>query len=682
MKLVYQIPRNSLAWLLISFLAVIAPHVEHLPGWIVLTAIVSLVWRVHVYRGLWKFPPAWIKYLLTMMSVAGLFLGYGRLTGLEPMVALLIIGFSFKLIEMHQRRDALAFIYLAYLVSATQLLFTQTITGTLYVFVTYLLITTALMGLNQSQGVRYPLRSLGLAGKLVLQSIPLMLLLFIVMPRLGALWTVPLQEHAAKTGVSDTMAPGDFSSLGRSGDVAFRVSFDGDIPPPADLYWRGLVLSRFDGRRWSQAEPTDYFRDGAIVRWYQTPHKSWESLIEKQGDAIRYDVILEPTQQRWLYALATPEPQDRKVGLSRDFRLISQFPVQRKQQYRVTSYLDHKIEAALFPDWRFKNETQLPEGFNPETLALAREWRSKAGSDEAYINQVLHWFNQEFIYTIEPPLLGKHTADEFLLTTKRGFCEHFANSFALLMRAANIPARVVAGYQGGEVNPYEEYLLVHQFDAHAWTEVWLPGKGWVRVDPTAAVAPERIEKGLQDVIGEASFLSGTPFALVRYQRIPWLHTLRLQLDRIDYAWHRWVLGFDLDKQTDLLTSILGDITPLRLGVAFMLTSGVILGVIGFRLVVQTRPPQKTPVNKAYRKFCDKLTKLGFVRKNSEAPGTFAQRVIRLRPDLNPMVIDITRLYEALCYESCYTTGMGAEKQLIKLVSRFRPTKKVKTSQIK
>lgn len=667
MRLVYQIPRNSLAWLLLSFLAVIAPHVPRLPGWITVAALICLVWRVQVYRGLWRFPPRWFKYLVAGLSVIGLILGYGRFTGLEPMVALLIIGFSFKLLEMYQRRDALAMIFLAYLVAATELLFSQTIPVALYVFFTVLLITTGLMGLNQSQGVRYPARSLRLTLILLLQSIPLMLLFFIVMPRLGALWAIPLQQHSGITGVSDNMAPGDFTRLGRSGDLAFRVSFDGKVPDASERYWRGLVFSRFDGRRWSQAEPFDYRYDGPVIRWYGKPALGWESLIEKRGEPISYNLIMEPSQQIWLYGLATPVPQQQGVGLTRDFRLTTKVQIQKRTQFSIVSYLDHSTESESLPQWRYENETRLPSGFNPKTRALAQQWRAETGSDIAYINRLLGWFNKEFTYTLTPPALGKHTADDFLLETKRGFCEHFASSFTLMMRAAGIPARVVVGYQGGELNPYENYLMVYQFDAHAWTEVWLEGQGWQRIDPTAAVAPERIENGLGDLLDEERVLSGSMLSLVRYRGVPWLNKLRLQLDRVDYVWHRWVLAFDDKTQTDLLDSLLGKATPLRLAIACIFVGGIILGAIALRLLLSIRSKPDDPVIRYYRKFCRKLERLGLARQHNEVPASYAQRVIRERPDLAPAVLEITAIFE----DVAYAEG-SREKQFEKLVKGFKP----------
>ena len=668
---VFQIPRNCLAWLLLAFVAVIAPHVLWLPPWITIAAVIALFWRIQVHRGLWRFPPRWIKYLLCFLSVAGLFFGFERYTGLEPMVALLVIGYSLKLLEMHKRSDALLVIYLAYFIAASALLFHQTIPMAAYVSFVIILITTALTGLNQSRGHLKPIRSFRDTSLLIVQSIPLMLLLFIVMPRLGPIWQVPMQQSAAKTGVSDSMSPGDFSKLGKSGELAFRVSFNGAIPAQSQLYWRGMVFSNFDGRRWTMSDPGDFIRSGRIVRWQGETRQPWEDLIERRGNITEYDIVLEPTRQIWLYALPSPVSHTAGTGLTQDYNLVTKQPVQTRFKYRVSSYLDYRTQADGLPLWQFHNETQLPVNYNLKTIALAQRWHQEAENDEAFIQRVLSWINSEFIYTLEPPLLGEHSVDEFLFVTKRGFCEHFASSFAVMMRAAGIPARVVVGYQGGEINPYQNYLLVHQFDAHAWTEVWLPGKGWVRIDPTAAVAPARIEKGFQDNFSQSeAFLENSPLSLIRFQKIGWINTLRYQWDRVNYAWHRLVLGYDTSVQSDLLTKLLGNTDPLRIAGFLILVSTLIMALIALKLRIRSGKRPVPAGIKAYRDFCAKIGRLGIERNKGETPLAFAERVSRLRPDLKDEAQTIKRLFEQATYQKNKTNL----KELIAAVTKFSPRK--------
>lgn len=648
MKLIYQIPRNSLVWLLLAQAAVIVPHLHHLPAGIVGGWLLVLVWRIQVFRGAWRFPGRVLKFLLILISAVSLKVGYGRMFGMEPMIALLIAAFLLKSLEMHSRRDALIVIYLGYFVAATQFLFSQTLVTTLYGLLTIVLMTTALLGINQSQGHHHFLHSFSSTSKLLLQSVPLMLLLFLVMPRIGALWSVPMQRHAAKMGVSDSMSPGDFSRLTRSGGLAFRATFNGEIPSADKLYWRGLVFSRFDGRRWTQAEFTDY-RDGSLVDWGKTSRNRWRTLAEPISSRVSYSVIMEPSQQPWLYALSLPVTIPRELGLVRDFRLVASKPVRRRFQYRVQSSLDYRMEAEELPDWRRKNELNLPGGYNPKTRQIAARWRQQAASDEALIQRVMGLYSRQFTYTLEPPSLGRHSVDEFLWQTKRGFCEHFSSSFVFFMRAAGIPARVVVGYLGGERSPLDDYLLVYQYDAHAWAEVWLEGKGWVRVDPTAAVSPERIERGINESLSEReSRLLGGPLSLERYRNIALLNLLRLRWDVANYSWHRWVVSYDDQAQVDFFHRWLGGTDPWRIALLLIGGGAGVLASISFWLWWHGRQ-RFDPLVHIYQRFALRLASIGLARRRGEAPRDYATRVVEARPELKTEVEEITYLYEQAAY---------------------------------
>jgi len=665
MKIIYRIPRNSLIWILLAEVAVILPHVSHLPAGITVGGLIVLLWRIQVYRGVWRFPGNPLKLLLVLLAGVSLKLGYGRLFGLEPMIALLIAAFLLKLLEMYSRRDALVVIYLGFFTAATQFLISQTIFSTLYGLLTLLLLTTALLGINQSQGHHHIRHSLLSAARLLMQSIPLMLLLFLVMPRIGALWSVPLQRHNAQTGVSDSMAPGDFTRLSRAGGLAFRASFDGPIPSADRLYWRGLVFSRFDGRRWSQAEPYTY-RDRPLIQWREMPAPEWRQLVQPLGEEVNYSVILESTQQPWLYALSAPMSIPADAGLVRDFRLLAREPVRQRREYQVRSALEYRLAAQGLPPWQRDQELKLPAGFNPETRRIAVLWRQQADSDEALINRVLSLYRREFTYTLEPPGLGRHSVDEFLWQTKRGFCEHFASSFVFFMRAAGIPARVVVGYQGGERSPLDDYLLVYQYDAHAWSEVWLPERGWTRIDPTAAVAPSRIERGINDALDEReSRLLGGALSLERYRYIALLNQLRLRWDVLNYSWHRWVMGYDEQSQSAYLYRWLGGVDPWRIALFLLGGSGAVLGGIALWLWWRGRQ-QLDPQTRLYSRFLRCMARYGLERQRAEAPRAFAVRVAERRSDLKATVAEITRLYERVAYAGDLT-ALG---ELRSQVNRF------------
>lgn len=670
MQPIWQTPRRALLWMLISVVMALVLHAGHLPLWLLGTAALAVLWQIQVYRGVWRYPARYIKVFLTLLCFGGVLISYGRLIGLEPMVALLVSGFLLKLLEIQHRRDALVLIYLAYFIVIIQCLFEQGIVTSLLVLLGVTFVTAALSGLHQNlthQGSRNgnlsdwfrPFRS---SAVIILQSLPLMLVLFVVMPRIGALWAVPKEQGSGVVGVSDSMSPGDFSDLGGSSKVAFRVEFDGDIPTQSALYWRGLVFSHFDGRRWSQSGSWGY-QDGNRLQWYGDKAEPWDSKINRRGDPLPYRVTLEATNSPWLFALATPKPDSPEVALTRDFRLYSKHALSSKTQYRVNSWLDYGLETSGLSSWRRKVELALPEGFNPRTRAVAAQWRKESPEPEALLNRLLKLYNKEFIYTLKPPLLGKHTVDEFLWETKRGFCEFYASSFVFFARAAGIPARVVVGYQGGERHPREDYLLVHQYDAHAWAEVWLKERGWIRVDPTAAVAPERIEISFADLFsGNEDFLAESLLSLERYRHIGWVNNFRLRLDALDYAWAKWVLGYE-NVQSDLLTRILGRFDPLRIGL-FLLAAGTLAMLpVAIMSLLERDNKYRDDLDKFFIHFCQRMERAGIARRPGEGPRDFSARIQLLRPDLAEQVSGITAFYEQQRYNTVTVNNRGLRLKL-------------------
>ncbi len=644
----YQIPRNSLLWILMAQSMAMAPHLQHLPLWVLLAWAITLLWRAQIYRGVWTYPNLPIKVVLIVLCVGGLLNQYQRFFGLEPMLGLLVTAFLLKLLEMQRRRDALIVIYLGYFLSATVFLLFQTALMTVYVFLCVILFTTALIGMNQYRGVQYPWYSFKLASKLLLQSIPMMLVLFLLMPRLGSLWAVPQQQHGARTGVSETMSPGDFSQLAQDDSIAFRVTFSGEIPPPAKRYWRGLTLSNFDGRKW---EPTRYdqYRGVRSADRRQAAIEDWQQRVLPVGEVYEYDIMLEPTFRYWLYVMPMVDPSANEHIYTREFSIVQRAPIRKRYQYSVSSYADYRWDVNGLSQRGRQRELSLPPSSNPQTVAQARAWKNQSTDDRAYINRVLQYFNQQFTYTLEPPTLGEHSADEFLWQTQRGFCEHFSNAFVVMMRAAGIPSRVVVGYQGGEINSVNNVLVVRNSDAHAWAEVWLEDEGWIRVDPTAAVAPERIESGLRDALNEEEAGQlGELFSA--NSRIPILFRLRNQLDAIEYNWHRWVLSYDQDSQSALLRRLLGDVTPLRFALALLGCGVFLFGLIGLTLFLSGRSRIKDPGERAFRKFLRRLNAKGIAIEVGEGPRTLAERVADQAPELGPWVRHVVKNYERYAYE--------------------------------
>ncbi len=648
MQPVWQIPRPGLFWLLVAFAALVALHSDHLPNWIRAAATVALIWRVQIFRGLWRYPGRFVRYALVLLCAAGIAFQYRGLNELDPLVALLVSGFTLKLLEIHNRRDALILVYLAYFVAIIQCLFVQTIGTAAQVAVCIVLVTAGLAGIHQTETTRRygaPIKS----GLVILaQAVPLMLVMFLVMPRIGSLWSVP-QPQQATFGMSDRMSPGGFARLGASGDLAFRAEFFGKIPPQWELYWRGLVLSSFDGREWSSTGPTRY--EGiSSLRWANRPVSSdKDEMIERLGRPVSYFLTLEDTGTHWAYGLSTPISKTSGIVLTRDFTLMSVKPTVSKIRYEVSSWRDYRMQGDALPAQQWAVETALPNKFNPQTLRIARQWALETPDPEALVERVLGLFNKQFTYTLLAPELGEHSVDDFLWRTRTGFCEHFASSFAVFMRAAGVPARVVVGYQGGERHPTDNYLMVHQYDAHAWAEVWLRGKGWLRVDPTAAVAPERIQMTVADLLAdEDGFLADAPFSAVRLNHISWVRNLRLRLDSLDYAWGKWVLGYG-NMQEALLAGILGEVNPQRLGILLLVLGTIAMLPLALWHLLRSRPLPRNELDRLFILFCERLKLAGVERQGGEGLRSLAARACSQLPAQESEIRAITRQLELYRY---------------------------------
>ena len=636
------IPRNVLILLLVALALVILPHVVRLPVWITLLCISCCAWRIMVFRGHWSYPRKWVKALFVFGGFLSVGFGYGTLLGLEPWIAALILAFVLKLLEMHQHRDAHTVIVLAYFVALTEFLFEQSIPYMLYIYACITVITAALIGLNQEAANVSLQQAMKKASVMLLQAMPLMLVLFVLFPRIAPLWTVPLQTNIARTGVTDRLAPGNIAQLVQSDELAFRATFEGPVPSSRQLYWRGIVLSYFDheDQAWTQQRPGVYgptlqSKDGEVP---------WKDNMEYLGDEVKYSIVMEPTNQNWVFSLTLPEAEGaERMGLVRDFRFYSFQEINSKFRYELTSHLDSRMDISLSDFWRYRY-TLLPDNDNPKTSELAESLRASSDTPEEYISNVMLYYATEgFVYTLRPPILTGDTIDEFLVSSRRGFCEHFASSFVYLMRRGGLPARIVVGYQGGEYNRRGNYVAVHQFDAHAWSEVWLEGRGWVRVDPTSVVSPERIESGLESAV-EGEFLSDIGLSMMKFRSSLIITELRLQLSALNHYWDAWVVGYTPSVQMSMLNRYLGELNRQTLG---MILVSVFLGMLGFTallLLLRRSQHELAPADREYLKFCRYLANQGLERSMGEGPISYARRVATSRPDLATSVDAVTDAY--------------------------------------
>ncbi|NND46710.1 MAG: DUF3488 domain-containing transglutaminase family protein, partial [Woeseiaceae bacterium] len=522
---------SSLPWTLGALLVSFVPHIPYLPIWVTAAFVGCATWRYVIERRRSLLPSAGLRGLLALGCFLGVLATYSSISGVGPGSALLAVMASLKLLETRKRRDQFVLLFISIFLVMSSLLREQYLWSLPYMIVAMIFIMTAWLRMSSLPGESAK-RSFATGGRLLLYAAPIAVAMWVLFPRIETpFWAVPIDTSRAASGLSDSMSPGDITSLSLSNDVAFRVRFGDAIPPPRDRYWRGLVLTRFNGRTWTGREPS------ISVNALQQ--------IRVAGEPISYEVTMEPTRQQWVFALDMP----LNWSLSQTFmgpqqQLARSVPIDQRTAYDVISYSDYSVETdlnTLYRDWY----SRLPANSNPRAAELAQQMRASADSDEAFIDAVLARFNrEEYFYTLEPPPLGSNPVDRFLFETRRGFCEHYASAFAVMMRSAGIPTRIVLGYHGGEINPIGGHLIVRQSDAHAWTEVWLSGEGWRRVDPTAAVAPGRIDYGASDAafegLGEAWGLSA-PSEL--------LHKLSLTVDAINARWNDWILGYGPDTQS-------------------------------------------------------------------------------------------------------------------------------------
>jgi transglutaminase-like putative cysteine protease len=646
-------------WQLTALFAAVLPQYDRLPAWLVAAVVLACLWHLAPVQRRLRAPGGFLRVLLLGGGLVGVYLSHRTLLGPEGGVSFLIVAALLKMLESRAPRDAFVSGALDFFILATAFLFSQSLLLTLYALAASVVIVAALLSLQQREGTGLR-RTLRRAAVLAGQALPLMLILFLFFPRLPPLWTLNLSQGSARTGFSDSMSPGDVSSLSESTATAFRVEFQGEAPSPDQLYWRGLVFTFFDGTRWSQGYP---MTDQVPLPAAGLPE--WISGAEA-SPPLRYRVILEPTDQPWLFALALPRSATPKVGLTRDGRLVSREQVFNRLSYDVQSWPAARADVDGLPEWMRRQALQLPAGGNPEARRLAQRWRNGSATPERYVQSVLDWFRQEnFVYTLEPPPLGEDRVDDFLFRTRRGFCEHYASSFVFLMRAAGIPARVVAGYQGGERSPLGDYWLVRQLDAHAWAEVWLPGRGWVSVDPTAAVAPQRIERGAAQAAEQRDYWGESAAGALRHGNYRLLRGLRNLADYVNYRWHRDVLGYDSDSQNSLMQRLLGDSSLLRrLGV--MMGALALVAAVLLLWALRGGRREQHPLDRLYRRYCARLVRQGVAREPGEGPLAFARRVAREQPAHAAEAQEFARLYTALRYRREGPVPKPLERRLRRL----------------
>jgi transglutaminase-like putative cysteine protease len=621
--------RAPLAWTASALVGAMLLHIDRVPWWITAAALVCVGWRLAAEVRAIRLPGRFAKIGVAMMLIAAVLAQFHTLNGLSAGTALLVVMGAIKLLETFSRRDRYVVIGATAFLLLAACLDRQGLTrAPLYLLEAWICCTALAVVAQQGDSLTahaagaLAARSLGLAA-------PLAVVMFLFFPRMvGAFWTLP-QADSAVTGLSDSMSPGGISQLSESDEPAFRVRFEGPTPPPEERYWRGPVLHEFDGFTWKRG--TGYYR---------------QPVLQHEGIAYRYRVTMEPTAQRWWFALDTvAEYPLRRAVLMFDHQLIAHEPVTRPITFEAVSYT-HNSTAGPPSTLARGYDTKLPPDRNPRTVRLAREMRAAVGSDADFVQAVLAVFRRGgFEYTLTPPKLDRDSVDDFMFNTRQGFCGHFASAFVTMMRAAGVPARVVTGYQGGEWNPVREYFLVRQSDAHAWAEVWLDGRGWTRIDPTAVVAPDRLRRGVYDLI---------PGAMTAAQRLmrdsPWVAEARLRWDALNDWWNERVVRFDLNAQMDLLAWLGFDSRDWQ-PLGWLFAGGLVawLLFVAWHVGRALRATPRDRLARAYTRLCAKLAKAGVPREAHEGPLAYADNVAARRPDLAAAVRPLLSRYADLRY---------------------------------
>jgi len=660
--------------------------------WMLAILVLTLVWQALLLNKKVANDKQVSTLLLTFVSITAcivIFISAKGLGVLSSMVHLLCFSYVFKAFELRQRRDFYQVWLLGVFVLAAALIFKQSLLFSILSFAVFIInLAVLLQYFSGSQQAVKPLmpsaeqlasqgdvysstnklliknslaeswQMIKTATILVMQSMVLAIVLFLVFPRLSPFWQVPLAQ-SAKTGLSDTLQPGDIANLARSTELAFRADFSGGIRPAySQLYWRAMTLENYNGMQWSRKAE---FRENPanVSNWNLVKDSLTNSALPK----TTYQVIAEPSFQRYLFALAPATSTDAKLTALSDYSWQAKKPVNQSINYSMNSYLTAPLELEL-DNKSAEINLAYPLGSNPKLETLAQQLRNDHVDVEERSEVVLKMISQQqFFYTLQPPLLINNSLDQFFFSTKAGFCSHYASAYTFLMRASGVPARMVTGYLGGEYNSKstnnsddQGHLSIYQYDAHAWSEIWVQGKGWLRVDPTGAVDPQRVNSGLSmQLLQQQSALNSDVISLYRFKQLTWLNALRLQFDALDYQWTRLVLGYSTKQQGDLLKRLFGQMMPWKL--ALLITGSLLFSFILFILIFKWRDREKAKDQKLtvwlvlYKRALVLLAKQGLIKESGLTVNAFAKQVRQKYPDIAIHFTRFSHTFNQLNYQT-------------------------------
>lgn len=645
-------PRLGLCLLSGGYLIALLLQLGDLPPVAAFVAITLLIWGLIRQWQQRSLLPQTLRHGLTAIALI-LALLVGLPQGLlSVFLGLLTLAFALKLLELKEERDYQALVLIAYSLVALGFLLRQSLLETLVLLMAIALATLGLAALYRP--LSRPRQPFAALLRLLGSAIPLLLVLFLIAPRLPPLWGVPVGQRAV-TGLSDRVSPGEIADLSRSSALAFRFSFPEASLPSDRFYWRAMVHELTDGRSWQPLPYRDRFDPGEVA-----PELTGEG-------AIPYTVIAEPSQRTWRYALELSRPTSEGIVLDSRFEFRTKIPLSQQSRYQGVTFERYQADLTLSARDRQLN-LQLPPGSNPQTRAWAQRLRDRFSNDDAAIVQasLQELQQQEFRYTLQPPLLtANNSIDDFLFRSRAGFCEHYASSFAFLMRAAGLPARVVTGYLGGEWNPQASYYSVLQANAHAWTEVWLEGQGWTRIDPTAAIAPLRLSEGLEAALTpeDRAQAAGGLLGAAVLRRLPLLDQAWQLWASIDYRWTSWVLSYDNQRQQEILAALLAQVGQVGLSLLLVATLLIAAGLMWWLSRWLDQRSSEDPSLRIYQQACRTIAKAGWPRYPQEGPAAYAERLQQLQQPWTAVFSQLTQQYLAQRYAQQSLPAQSLQRSL-------------------
>lgn len=631
-----QTPSSTLSkpvqiFLLSAIGLITLPHIQNVPPLLFAFFSLMLAWRFMVIWNTQWLPNKVLLLLATLTGITLLYAHHQGILGLDAGTSIFVTALGLKMLEVRNKRDIYLSVFLAFIVAATQFLYLQNVFMAFYTLAVCCALVATLICVN-SQNPR-PVAAIKTAAVIVMQALPLAIVMFLFFPRIEApRWMMFQEKPKTRLGLNDVLEPGSITDLGLSGELAFRVKFKGPIPPNEQRYWRGPVFTHTDGKRWTENKTHSFIHQ---------PDKP-----QFDGTAYRYTLLMEPQTKKWVFALDMPAEFPAETVRNSYYQLITSKDPEKRAEYALVSY--PRYNTGGIGKTEVHDNLQLPGQASPRIKTLVEQLQGFQGNPETFIKNLLsHFRNNAFIYTLQPPLMEENPIETFLFETRRGFCSHYATAFVYLMRVAGIPSRIIGGYQGGELNTAGNFLEIRQANAHAWAEVWLDKRGWTRVDPTAAIAPERIEQDvnvdLQIAQGEVNF---TP-VIREGSGQKWLRKAGYLWDSLDYHWQRWVVNYSSGNQSSLLEFLnIGSLTAL----AYWLAGALLLVTVPLAwLLLRNKTRQGDKAVRIYNRFCRKLAKKGLLRQTHEGPRDFAYRAAAALPDKAVAIDNITALYIGMRY---------------------------------